>query len=211
MLAMTIFAVMSVMILTVYFNVTDASRKLNATRQLSETAREITERIAQDVREKGINLATSKFEDGVVWHDLWRSSDYSGQGGAILGVGTNRRYIYGKKIPSGTSYTLDYCTDADKANPKTLCGLYLVEDHGAGYVWADAYNLVDSFIPEEEKKRVKIEDFRFYISWDESTGKKVMMNFTLSLLPRIGVPAPLVNSTKLHVQTTISERIFKTY
>ena len=52
MIAMTIFSVMSVMIMNVYFNISNTSRRLSATRELSETAREITERIAQDVKEK---------------------------------------------------------------------------------------------------------------------------------------------------------------
>ena len=52
MIDMTIFSVMSVMVMSAYFTITNTSRKLNATRQLSETAREITERISQDVREK---------------------------------------------------------------------------------------------------------------------------------------------------------------
>ena len=116
-------------------------------------------------------------------------------------------YIYGKKVPLGSSFTVDHCNIADKMNPKVLCGLYLVENKD----WTNAYNLVDSFIPEESKKRVKIEDFRFYISGNEYTSKKVMMNFTLSLMPRIGVPESIVNTTKLQIQTTISERIFKTY
>ena len=52
MIAMTIFSVMSVMIMNVYFNISNTSRRLSATRELSETAREITEGIAQDVKEK---------------------------------------------------------------------------------------------------------------------------------------------------------------
>jgi prepilin-type N-terminal cleavage/methylation domain-containing protein len=54
MISMSIFAVMSVIIMSVYIQTTNTARKLNATRELSETAREITERIAQDVRDKGI-------------------------------------------------------------------------------------------------------------------------------------------------------------
>lgn len=30
--------------------------------------------------------------------------------------------------------------------------------------YKEAYNLVDSFIPDEAKKRVKIKDLKFYIS-----------------------------------------------
>jgi prepilin-type N-terminal cleavage/methylation domain-containing protein len=80
MIAMAIFAVMSVMIMSVYINTTNTSRKLNATRHLTETAREITERLAQDVREKGINLANSSFDDMTVNNDLWRSPNYTQSG-----------------------------------------------------------------------------------------------------------------------------------
>ena len=52
MIAMSIFSVMSVMIMNVYFNISNTSRRLSATRELSETAREITDRIAQDVKER---------------------------------------------------------------------------------------------------------------------------------------------------------------
>lgn len=52
--------------------------------------------------------------------------------------------------------------------------------------FSQAFNLVDSFIPEESKKRVKIEDMKFYISGDgNTTEKKVTIVFTLALMPRI--------------------------
>ena len=76
--------------------------------------------------------------------------------------------------------------------------------------FSDAFNLVDSFVPDEGKKRVKIEDLKFYISGDGiTTEKKVTLVFTLALMPRIGIPPSLVNETRLHIQTTISERFFK--
>ena len=52
MIAMTIFGMMSVMVMTIYFSTTETSRKLNIQRELAETAREITERITADIREK---------------------------------------------------------------------------------------------------------------------------------------------------------------
>jgi hypothetical protein len=56
----------------------------------------------------------------------------------------------------------------------------------SGSDYASAWNLVDSFIPEEEKKRVKIEHLRFYVSGDGSaTEKKVTLSMSLVLMPRI--------------------------
>ena len=75
MIAMSIFIVMSVMIMSVYINTTNTTRKLNATRQLSEVAREITERVAQDVREHGIADGwTTGFD---VHYDPWKSYNYT--------------------------------------------------------------------------------------------------------------------------------------
>jgi len=53
-LSITIFSVMSIAITSLYIQTTYIGQKMRNTRFLSETAREITERIADDVREKGI-------------------------------------------------------------------------------------------------------------------------------------------------------------
>jgi prepilin-type N-terminal cleavage/methylation domain-containing protein len=74
-IAMTIFAVMSVAIISTYLQSTAMSYRLKAGRYLSETAREITERIAEDVREKGISLKTV---DPTNFYPLWNNIDYTG-------------------------------------------------------------------------------------------------------------------------------------
>jgi uncharacterized protein (TIGR02599 family) len=75
MISMSIFAVMSVIIMSVYIQTTNTARKMNATRELSETAREITERIAQDVRDKGIADGwTTGFDNN---YQLWKTYDYT--------------------------------------------------------------------------------------------------------------------------------------
>jgi prepilin-type N-terminal cleavage/methylation domain-containing protein len=202
MIAMSIFAVMSVMIMNVYINTTNTSRKLNMTRELSETAREITERISQDIRDKGIDMDRSKFDDTMIDNELWRSPNYTQSGWEILAIADGvTQYFYAKKQWT----TLSRCTTSDKEDKKVHCWLYLIRWQD----WSSAYNLVDSFIPEEDKKRVKIENLRFYISWDDFTTKKVTLVMTLALMPRIGVPASMVENTKLHIQTTMSERGWK--
>jgi hypothetical protein len=66
--------------MNVYINTTNTSRKLNMTRELSETAREITERISQDIRDKGIDMDRSKFDDTMIDNELWRSPNYTQSG-----------------------------------------------------------------------------------------------------------------------------------
>ena len=208
MIAMSIFAVMSVIIMSVYIQTTNTARKMNATRELSETAREITERIAQDVRGKGISMSGSVIDDNIS-PDFWGISNYTQNWGAILGIGsepeTVMQYIYGKK----SEQWLSGCSASDKADPKIFCWLYLIKDSDGDDRFKNAYNLVDSFVPEEPKKRVKITELKFYISWGESTTKKVTLVMTLALMPRIGVPASMIENTKLHIQTTISEQGWK--
>lgn len=203
MISMTIFAVMSVAIMSVYIQTTNLGQKMRAMRHLSETAREITERIAEDVREKGISLSGSTFDDYTIGSP-WNTMEYTGSGGEILGIGDgSKRYVYGK-VENGS---VSYCKNEDRKNPKIQCGLYVIENQDFTKWW----NLVDSFVPKDENKRVKIEDLKFYISGDGvTTEKKVTLVFTLVLMPRIGVPPGLISDTRTHIQTTISERFFKT-
>ena len=53
-LSTTILAVMATIVMSIYIQTTNLSSRLKATRYLSETARDITERIAEDVRERGM-------------------------------------------------------------------------------------------------------------------------------------------------------------
>ncbi len=198
-LATTILAVMATIIMSIYIQTTNLSSRLKATRYLSETSREITERIAEDVKERGMTWLVLP-----VSHPYWNgSSGYTSNGSEILGIGDGTTfYLYGKKSLGG----IDPCDLVSQKDPSTHCGLYKVR--GTDYLWA--LNLVDSFIPEESKKRVKIEDLKFYISWDgNSTEKKLTLVFTLALMPRIGVPDSNITESKLRIQTTISERFFR--
>ncbi len=210
-IATTIFAVMSVAVVSVYIQTTFVSQKLRMTRHLSETAREITERIAYDVRESGISMTYSSYDDGLTENDVWMNPDYL-SGGEMLTIGdevsVKKVYFYGKKEWA----ILSRCKESDKNTKTVHCWLYVMPATlGPELVpeFTEAYNLVDSFIPEEEKKRVKIENMKFYISWDgETTEKKVTLVFTLALMPRIGIPVWLIADTRLHIQTTLSERYF---
>lgn len=79
-LAVTIFGLMSITILSTYIQTTQVSTKLRMTRLLSESAREITERIADDVRASGISLTKSSYDDHTTGNELWKTPDYSSYG-----------------------------------------------------------------------------------------------------------------------------------
>ncbi len=100
-IAVTIFSFMSIAMISTYIQTTNTSTKLRMTRLLSESAREITERIADDVRTQGISITNSSYDDHTVGNELWRAPDYSTYGGEILAVGSEntstKKYIFGKK------------------------------------------------------------------------------------------------------------------
>jgi prepilin-type N-terminal cleavage/methylation domain-containing protein len=114
MIAMTIFAIMSTMVITIYFSITGTTRKLNAQRELSESAREVIERITEDVREYGFS-GSEAFD---LTHTPWTTYDPL-DGSEYLNL-KNGTYVYGKKTLVG----IDPCLLDDKNNPKTHCGLY---------------------------------------------------------------------------------------
>ncbi len=60
-IAMTIFSIMSIMTILIYFNVSETGRRLQISRELSETARQITERIAEDIKKNGISLSGAQY------------------------------------------------------------------------------------------------------------------------------------------------------
>lgn len=74
LIAMTIFGMMSIMVMSIYFFTTNTTRQLNAQRELAETAREIIERISEDIREKGMT-GDLAFD---ISYDLWKKYDYTG-------------------------------------------------------------------------------------------------------------------------------------
>lgn len=115
---MAIFGIMSIMIITVYFNATNASRKLSMTRQLTEAAREITERITEDVKARGISVRDPNVDPAF---PLWHKLDYTGIGNEalILGApGSEHIYIYGKR---NSSAGLDPCDEASQKDIRTHC------------------------------------------------------------------------------------------
>jgi hypothetical protein len=123
-------------------------------------------------------------------YSLWNNIDYTGSGAEMIVVGSStdqKIYIYGRR----TGATFSPCVGIIKTDKNEHCGLYSVRatDMGPDTVSFDpieVYNLVDTFIPDDTKKRVKINDLKFYISGDgEKTEHKVTLVFTLALMPRI--------------------------
>lgn len=67
-IAITMLSIIMLSIFTIYFNIINANKKLELTRILQENSRNITENIAKDIREKGIDY---------VYHRNYDPIDYS--------------------------------------------------------------------------------------------------------------------------------------
>ena len=50
MIAITIFAIMSTMTIMIYFNISETARRMQISREISETARQITERLSEEIK-----------------------------------------------------------------------------------------------------------------------------------------------------------------
>jgi type II secretory pathway pseudopilin PulG len=104
MIAMTIFGMMSIMVMTIYLSTTQTARRLDAQRILAQTAREITERLTEDIGRYGFSGSASAFDSSST-HIPWSKDDYTGSGSEYLNL-KNGRYVYGAKKSGG----MDPCT-----------------------------------------------------------------------------------------------------
>lgn len=83
-LAMAILGIMSTMTLLIYFNISETSRRLQISRELSETARQITEKISQEVRANGVYEKEVNASDN--WNDNYSSQYMDPNGSNALNI-----------------------------------------------------------------------------------------------------------------------------
>ncbi|MDD2487601.1 MAG: type II secretion system protein [Candidatus Gracilibacteria bacterium] len=177
--ATTILSIIMLSIFSIYFNIVDTNKKLELARVLQENSRNITENIAKDIREKGIDYG--------FYTSLTEELNYSGSGNTILAI-------------KGPQF---YCL-MDSSN---VCK-------------SDCEGNRECFIGKSGGKRISderviINKLRFFISGtnDDVTNLsregKVTLVFELGIMPGKGLNADLAKTTKLNIQTTISEKIYK--
>lgn len=191
MLVTVIFAIMSIAIMQVYMHVTTLGQRLSASRLLADSAREMTERIASDIRNVGMNLQIPGW-----------TNEYTNSGNTDFYTNANIHYIFW--VRKGDTITPCY-SDAQ-------CSLFRA-DTIIPDPYKNALNMVDIFTPDDANKRVKITNLRFFISWDSSQWSmdepKVTIIATLALTEKSWVTKSLRDGLALTIQTTISERAYK--
>lgn len=116
-------------------------------RIVQENVRNITEQIATDIREKGIDFS---YYDG---SSNEKTNNYSGSGNFILAIRGGDKYYPMKEDVIGT---IVRCSDEDEKNPRVHC--YIGKEDIAGNRKA----ISDT--------RVRIENVRFFISGDTGEG-----------------------------------------
>lgn len=119
--AITILAVILLSVFMIYSNILNINKRLELSRMIHENTRRITETLAQDVREKGIDF---EYYDG---SNNFKTLDYNGSGALVLAINGGRKYYLMKE--STVSGEISYCTEAERKAPATKCFLGL--DNGA--------------------------------------------------------------------------------
>lgn len=204
-IGMTIFAVMSTMTILIYFNISESSRRLQISREISETTRQITEKINQEVQENKIFIKEINKDGNDSLLKKFKENNFDEKNLLAIGRDNNEKiFVLWKRLDDKN---LASCDSNDKNNPEKNCWLYLVKQNSD---WSlNYFNLVDSFRENENEKRVKINDLKFEISGWENDVKKVALKMKVSLTKKSWIQNSLINGSKMEIQTTISERFYK--
>ena len=183
----------------VYTQVMSLSRKLEVQREVQESARAITEAIAKDVREKGF-VITDPSKPYQTWSQLIIQPGASMWVWHIFDVG------YFLKTKDTWSSAFSICSDVSTNN----CILTQI----------DTYNYERSLVSD----RVRVTSLTFEemgenvggaggigggINVGISTLPKVRLLMTLEARPWSGISPELIASTRLHIDTVFSTKMYK--
>lgn len=139
--SITILSVILLSVFDIYSNILQINKRLEVMRIVQENVRNITEEIAADIREKGIDF---NYYDGT---EIGKTNDYSGSGNTILAIRGGDKYY---PMRANTIGTIVQCSDEDEKNPQIHCYIGREDKNGNRKAISD--------------KRVRIENARFFLS-----------------------------------------------
>lgn len=187
--AVTILAFIMLSVFVVYSNILQINKRLELNRILQENTRTMIEWIASEIRNKWI---TYSYYNDVLSEPL----DYAWSWNTLLAINNSAEP---EKI-------LVYCMQRQKTSCDSTC----YSNPNWCYLWK-----LDSDIALSDD-RVNINNLRFYISWkpskditSEDKEWKVTVVFDISLSPNKWITPELAKANELHIQTTISEKVYK--
>lgn len=181
--AVSIFSIIMISIMSVYFTANDITYKSDINRTMQENVKNVVLNISEDIMKNGIDWvsvdassptcdlpdSTQKFLD---WNKFCSSL---------------KSFYLAKKV--GTSWEFTRTTNSEcKDFQKNHC--YIVVD------WEPLTNNL-----------VSVSDLNFFITNEKV--KKLTMTMTLRVAPKSGVKPSMVKNTKITTQITLSERQYK--
>lgn len=182
MVAITIFSIIMLSVFVIYKNIIDANKKLELTRTLQENSRNIIENLATEIREKWVDYDYYK----AYTEDL----DNTWSGNKVLSIKNSWEYCM-QKVQSS-------CDISCYTNPESC---YLGK--------------LDTQIKLSDE-RVEIKNLKFYIGWkpnstidNEEKVWKVTLVFDLGIKKWTWLAQMYASWTSIHIQTTISSKIYK--
>ena len=199
MISISIFSLMMLSAFEVYAQVMTLSRKLEVQREVQESARAITEAIAKDVREKGFVIS-----DHTKLYQTWAQLII--QSGAIIWAwpSFNVGYFLKEKDVSGSWFAS--CSDIDTGN----CILTKVSaDNTKRSLVSDRVRVTSLTFEEMGENVGGAGGIGGGINVGISTLPKVRLLMTLEARPGSGLSQELIESTKLHIDTVFSTKMYK--
>lgn len=161
-------------------------------RIVQENVRNITEKIATDVREKWIDFGYYDSSSSE------KTNHYTGSGNSILAIQWGDKYYPMKNTLGGPII----CNNTDQTNISTQCYMGMEDNIGNRKALSDG--------------RVSIENIRFFISGNPSTSitnlsqeGKVTIILSLRISTKAWVNSEIAKITHMNIETTISEKIYK--
>lgn len=185
----------------VYTQVMSLSRKLEVQREVQESARAITEAIAKDVREKGFVIA-----DPAKLYQTWAQLII--QPGVIIWVWSSFNVGYFLKEKNIWSALFSPCSIADISTK--YCILTQIDSNNYERSLVSDHVRVTSLTFEEMGENVGgAGGIGGGINVGISTLPKVRLLMTLEARPGSGISQELIESTKLHIDTIFSTKMYK--
>lgn len=182
MVSVTILSVIMLSVFVVYSQIIKTNKKLELSRILQENAKNITETLASEIRNKWVDYRYYNSSTEIL--------DYSWSGNTILAINGNNPYCLKKEW--------NFCDNSCNNN---TAGCYLGK-------------LNEDVVINDD--RVNINNLRFFIDGkpkDELTNNdrsgKITILFDLSIADMKWISGELAKDTKIKIQTTINEKMYK--
>ncbi|MDD4151176.1 MAG: type II secretion system protein [Candidatus Gracilibacteria bacterium] len=182
--SITIFSIVMVSVFAIFFLVSDLSNKTDINRLIQENIKTITETIAEDIRQNGINIC----EIGENCHKFDSSSLYVKSDS--LYIGQNHYYL--AKFDENTNDYIKVGNPVDCSNISDNCVI----------IRQNPINGKDRLC----NSWVQFSDLNFYISRDYEP--KVTINFSILPASGKGIKSTLIKNNKIIFQTTLGERFY---